>query len=66
MMHIQGAGENEDVIQLNKEELVEVSKDVFDQDLEYCCGVGKPERHDQIFIMASWQSNQPLHNTGIV
>lgn len=47
------AGENQDVIQVNKNELIEhVSENIIYEGLEYCRGVGESKGHNQIFRMA--------------
>ncbi len=50
LMFGEAAGEDQDVIKVDKHKVVqEVPQDVIDEDLEDCGGVSEAERHDQVY-----------------
>jgi signal transduction histidine kinase len=52
-MFLGGAGEDKDVIKVDKDELVQhVMENIINQSLEHSRGVGKVKWHDQILIVS--------------
>lgn len=48
-MFVDGAGENQDVVQVHKNKSIEeVPQDVINHTLKDCRGIGEPESHYQI------------------
>ena len=53
-MFLGGAGEDEDVIEVDKDEPVQhVAENIIDQSLEHSRGVGNAKWHDQILVVTT-------------